>query len=235
MTICNCQFYPEKLGHRCSRLLASFVAGVDSEQASDPIDLVLEMEMIRQMQAESDLNAEVHPANINMQGIIHLTASQALAVSDLLRKMLYEQQHKGFGYHFLKQSYLETVLVLVKRVQIRQYQDVEKHSTRTQRMVMQTLDYLAEHYAESINFEQLATQKGISLNYFRTLFKNITGLSPVDYLNRLRILNSLKLLQTTYLPISDIAAMVGILDSNYFSRLFKKIIGYSPIYFKRIK
>lgn len=66
------------------------------------------------------------------------------------------------------------------------------------------------------------------------IFKSHTGLSPLEYLNRVRILRALELLQTTHHSIADIAEQVGIHDPNYFTRIFKKLIGYPPSYFKSI-
>lgn len=77
-------------------------------------------------------------------------------------------------------------------------------------------------------------KKGISISYFRILFKNHTGLSPLEYLNRVRNLRALELLQTTREPIAEIAEEVGIHAPNDFARIFKKLIGYPPSYFKSI-
>ena len=57
---------------------------------------------------------------------------------------------------------------------------------------------------------------------------------PTDYLNRVRILRALELLQTSDAPVAAIGRKVGIYDANYFSRLFKKVTGYPPRSFKSI-
>ncbi|MGN1007844.1 MAG: helix-turn-helix transcriptional regulator, partial [Butyricicoccus sp.] len=72
----------------------------------------------------------------------------------------------------------------------------------------------------------------LSPGHFRRIFKHSVGLSPVEYMNRLRIVKSFAYLQDKDLTIADAGAAVGIHDPNYYSRLFKKTIGYSPRYFK---
>ena len=58
-------------------------------------------------------------------------------------------------------------------------------------------------------------------------------MTPVEYLNRIRIIKSLEYLERNQCNIADAAASVGIYDANYYTRLFKKILGYSPKYFKK--
>ena len=72
-------------------------------------------------------------------------------------------------------------------------------------------------------------QTGYSSSYFRKLFKEVTGLSPIMYFNRMRIEYAKTLLrQDSTLSIKEIAASSGFPDPYYFSRVFKKITGYSP-------
>ena len=80
----------------------------------------------------------------------------------------------------------------------------------------------------------MAFRLHLSSSYFRVLFKDVTGLPPVEYLNRLRIVKSLQYLQADDLSIANAAARVGIYDPNYYSRLFKKVMGVPPRYFKNI-
>ena len=101
-------------------------------------------------------------------------------------------------------------------------------------MVDQILHQIDENVAGAFDFNAFAHSQGITATYFRAVFKGIVGMPPVDYLNHVRVLKALALLQTTDLTISETAAQVGIYDANYFSRLFKKVTGYPPRYFKSI-
>lgn len=96
------------------------------------------------------------------------------------------------------------------------------------------LKHINQNLAGEVDFEAIAKQHGITSTYFRSIIKGIIGMTPTDYLNRVRILTALELLQVSDLPISEIAAQIGIWDANYFSRLFKRVTGYPPSYFKSI-
>jgi AraC family L-rhamnose operon regulatory protein RhaS len=102
---------------------------------------------------------------------------------------------------------------------------------------MNVLSYIEANITkeEVFDFKTMADQNNVSPNYFRKLFKDFTGLSPVEYINRLRIVKACDQLLKGEESITDVAAGVGIYDSNYFSRMFKQYIGCSPKQYKPSK
>jgi YesN/AraC family two-component response regulator len=53
------------------------------------------------------------------------------------------------------------------------------------------------------------------------------------YINSLRIQAAIKLLNTSFISIQDIAAHVGIDDCNYFTKVFKKEVGLTPSEYRK--
>ncbi|MHB9025217.1 MAG: AraC family transcriptional regulator [Armatimonadota bacterium] len=74
---------------------------------------------------------------------------------------------------------------------------------------------------------------GYSYAHLTRVFHRAYGMSPLGYLNALRIERAKYLLQESTLAINEIADRVGIGDPAYFSRLFKKYTGSSPTAFLR--
>ena len=68
----------------------------------------------------------------------------------------------------------------------------------------------------------------MSGGYLSRRFKQEVGVTLTEYVNQKRIERAEALLKVTELPVSEVAAAVGILDGNYFSRLFRKQTGMSP-------
>ena len=120
----------------------------------------------------------------------------------------------------------------MKQIPLQQFERVGKSITWKEEMIEMVLNKIETNMAEAFDFHAIAASQNISSSYFRTLFKDYTGLSPVDYLNRVRILRAMELLQTKQYSVVEVLEMVGIYDANYFSRLFKKIIGYPPRHLK---
>lgn len=64
--------------------------------------------------------------------------------------------------------------------------------------------------------------------YFRRLFKKYYNITPVQYLNRIRIGKSLSMLKSGYYSIGEVAYSCGFADANYFGIVFKRLVGCSP-------
>ena len=60
-----------------------------------------------------------------------------------------------------------------------------------------------------------------------------TGMSPIHYLQRLRIKRAKTLLETTSLAVEAIGWKVGYADAAYFRRLFRRITGMPPARYRR--
>jgi AraC-like DNA-binding protein/quercetin dioxygenase-like cupin family protein len=87
---------------------------------------------------------------------------------------------------------------------------------------------LDSKYMDKWSIASMAKFCGMQVNNFRFKFKEHTGLSPVNYLMKLRIEKAAALLLFSDMNVSEIALVVGFDDSNYFSRQFNKYIGRSP-------
>ncbi|OPA78760.1 hypothetical protein BVG16_10695 [Paenibacillus selenitireducens] len=87
--------------------------------------------------------------------------------------------------------------------------------------------HIEDHLSSTFSIEELARIVHLQPNYFIQTFKQVTGQSPIQYINRLRLEKAAQLLNFTNLGITEIAETVGI-ELSYFSRMFKEYTGYSP-------
>ena len=81
--------------------------------------------------------------------------------------------------------------------------------------------------------ERLAKIAHYSPAQFRRLFRELTQMSPSDYIVNVRINAAKTLLGTTDRRVSDIAAEVGFFDHAHFIRTFKRIVGTTPAKYRR--
>ena len=96
--------------------------------------------------------------------------------------------------------------------------------------VVAAINYISTHYTENLSLEELCkVAGGLSEQYFCRLFKQHTGMRPIEYILRKRINVAKSYLEKTDLPISDIARMTGFNNASYFYRNFKKFTGISPL------
>ncbi|MCE3199161.1 AraC family transcriptional regulator [Paenibacillus sonchi] len=94
--------------------------------------------------------------------------------------------------------------------------------------VESTIQYLQDHYMDSITVKQLAERANVSLWQYTPIFQKLTGKRPLDYLTELRISHSKTHLLASAEPLREIARMVGFSDEYYFSRRFRQKTGVTP-------
>jgi AraC-like DNA-binding protein len=80
----------------------------------------------------------------------------------------------------------------------------------------------------NLNIDIIAAQFGIGRTNFYRKVRELTGMSPNDYLRKCRMERAAELLDGTEEPINEVCAQVGIPDAQYFSRVFKAHYGVSP-------
>lgn len=88
--------------------------------------------------------------------------------------------------------------------------------------------WLRHHAEQDVVIAQLARQFKISLRSFNRRFKNATGLTPVQYLQKVRMRIAGELLKTSNLTIAEIAYKTGYQDLAHFTSLFKKHFATTP-------
>ena len=83
-----------------------------------------------------------------------------------------------------------------------------------------------------LTMAELAQMCGVSETYFRRIFLNAKGCSPIDYINNLKLSRAKELLGSGMYSISEVAEQSGFHDESYFSRFFKKQTGVAPSKYK---
>jgi len=114
-----------------------------------------------------------------------------------------------------------------KRLGILNY-DKSKTGNRYVDYMLQTIH---EKYATRLVLSDISEECKMSCTYLNVKFKNETGYTFNDYLNRYRIQKAVDLLRESNYKVYEIAEMVGFSDYKYFIKVFKKYIGCSPARF----
>ena len=79
-----------------------------------------------------------------------------------------------------------------------------------------------------LTVSRLASEAGVSSVYFRREFKGCFGISPIEYIKKVRIENAKALLSTAMYSVSEVATHCGFDSISYFSYEFKRITGETP-------
>ncbi|MEF2967898.1 bifunctional transcriptional activator/DNA repair enzyme AdaA [Paenibacillus sp. M1] len=93
-------------------------------------------------------------------------------------------------------------------------------------------EYISAHYKENLNLHLLAEQSHGSPYHLHRTFKKVTGMTPVQYIQGVRMEQARKSLRSSSLPVSAVAESVGIPNVPYFITLFKRMNGTTPAEYK---
>ena len=105
-------------------------------------------------------------------------------------------------------------------------------SRDSQFIVDVAIDYMRAHLNEPLSVGKLVTHIGYGRSRFFELFRANTGMTPNDYLQRLRLEAARGLLSETSRPVTEIAFEVGFNSSQYFSTVFLQYTGLTPSGFR---
>jgi AraC family transcriptional regulator of arabinose operon len=101
-------------------------------------------------------------------------------------------------------------------------------SKKMEPRIQRAIRLLTADLRHDVSLNKVAQSLNLSESRLRHLFKNETGVSPMQYLKEQRIQRASKLLETTFLNVKEVMLKVGAKDKSHFIRDFKKAFGLSP-------
>jgi transcriptional regulator GlxA family with amidase domain len=99
--------------------------------------------------------------------------------------------------------------------------------------VRKAQDWLAKHVSVANPLEEMIRRSGLAERTFKRRFTDATGLSPIAYVQRLRIEDAKRRLERTEVPVDEISWKVGYEEPAFFRRLFKRVTGIAPGAYRR--
>ena len=189
----------------------------------DPAQLVRELYPNSQQQAEKLVL-------INRRALL-LDASEGAAVAGAALEIIREMWQKAPYYRDVTRDLVKILLLRLLRVnEAPGVRELPETVTRSQ--IQPALSYMQEHYRSDIRAGELAKQCGLSEPHFRRVFKEYVDMSPIDYLNSVRIREACRMMDRRDCPMDLVAAECGFSTVSSFTRNFKKFLGTTPYQWK---
>ena len=159
-------------------------------------------------------------------------AGSPLILSDSPTKMseIFEKLMRIYGTHsnsFQDDIYASSLLTQLMVNCIRTTLGRNVFSRQREDYFVSIQNYLDSNYNENLNLDALAQQFSINKYYLQKQFKKKMGLSPNEYLTRVRLEKAKNLLRTTNETMTQIAQEVGY-TASYFDNVFKKYESVTP-------
>ena len=142
---------------------------------------------------------------------------------------LFEEQADGYELEIQQQMLLfwKALYDLTRKQQTAQHAPVNDHR------IKQMLNFIAEHYTQPLQLEDIAAAAFMSPRACGRCFQAQLGTTPFAYLMDYRTRRAGEMLVDTSLPVGEIAQKCGFCSSSYFGRIFREKTGLTPNQYRR--
>ncbi len=100
------------------------------------------------------------------------------------------------------------------------------------RQIRKVEDYVRENLAQDISIEALAERVELSPFHFSRVFKQATGMTPLQFVTRERIARAQQLIRETSRSVIDVALEAGYTSPSHFAQVFRRVVGVTPTEFR---
>jgi len=149
----------------------------------------------------------------------------------LFEKIINEMENKeDYTEASIRISVLSVLYILFKNYSSEETKN--RIDTPKTNLVKMVIKYIREHFREDFSISDISEHCGYTKFYISRAFKEIIGISIVEYLNKLRINAAKELIIKGNMSMGEISAYCGFSNQSYFGMVFKKIMGFSPMEYK---
>ncbi len=145
-------------------------------------------------------------------------------VSDLFSEIISELQTKRAMYEKICAAKLMELIGQLARREADEKVSRDRYGSQIS-FVIQNMN---REFFEDRSLEDYADMCKMSRFHFLRVFKEVTGQSPMEYRNSIRIEHAKRILEEEDIPVSDVGLRVGYASPTYFCDAFKKKVGSSP-------
>ncbi|WP_130859608.1 AraC family transcriptional regulator [Gracilibacillus phocaeensis] len=148
-----------------------------------------------------------------------------------LNKLLEEVQQSKEEYEVICQNIIEILVIKLWREPTI---TIEQNNTKElSKLTSFVKHYLDKNFREDITLDRLAKAGHSNKYYLSHAFKKDMGVSPIEYLNNVRIKDAKNLLETTDYSIAEIAEINGFSSLSFFSQTFKRETSFTPSAYRK--
>ncbi|MDO9465599.1 MAG: AraC family transcriptional regulator [bacterium] len=172
---------------------------------------------------------------MNFKYKLHLTGEQSRFIETILNKAINEIEKESEGYNLLVKGYIFELVVNVCRFysEYQRQKDIYNDISTKRETCFRVIRYVEDNYDKDIRLKDLADIGYLQTNYFCKVFKDISGMTPMEYVTNYRIQKACDLLSNTDKSVTDVCFEVGFHDASYFARMFKELIKTSPSEYRK--
>ena len=133
-----------------------------------------------------------------------------------------------FDYENRVRYYLSAALRLLSTQCVGGKTKVSQQEQIAAERMKQMLRFVEEHYAEELTVERIAASVALSESACLRSFRQMLGITPIQYVKQFRVEKAAELLRSTRLKTGEIGMECGFADGSYFIKTFREIKHCTP-------
>ena len=162
---------------------------------------------------------------------IHIPESDFKKITGLFEDILSEYETKQSGYLELIRAYMiELLIYILRKLEIDADTKASPFANNkvNEMITKKVLAYIGDHFSDDLTIEDLSMLAFLSPAQFCRVFKQTTGFTVKEFMQKTRVEIACGLLNDKTQTIANIANSVGYHDVKYFNKVFIKITGLTP-------
>ena len=172
---------------------------------------------------ETDLCRCFDMARPHYGNLLHLPPKQQKLIPAMMESLLREQEQPAFGSDLLRQNLLTELMIYINRLA----EDIDPSVPADDSLVSRVIEYINEHYQETLSLYLLAERFFVSKYHLSHEFTRQVGTGIYQYIQKKRLLIARQLMTQGHKPV-EVYALCGFGDYAAFFRAFRKEYGLSP-------
>ena len=195
--------------------------------------LFIDVEGFMKKILDSPVKAEKMIQRIYSRALFFKEGEQPSIVAKILKILNIMRDGEEF---YLEEAKGVLASLLVEIARINRDSGEERYSEgrgKVMDMISRFQDYISDHYMEDLRIDELAEYCHISETHLRRIFTTYMKMSPLEYINTIRIQAACDYLKKTDQPIADIAHKCGFTTNSTFNRNFRQVTGMTPLEWRK--
>lgn len=154
---------------------------------------------------------------------------------EILNEISEENNSRNAGYKLIVKSLINKLIVYAERSLGLECGHDYTSREKTYDQFIPVFEYVKENYQKKITLDELAAIANMGVSNFSLVFKKVVGATPIEYLNKIRVVKASEMIIGTDRKIIVIANDCGFFSLPHFINCFKKYTGKTPRDFRKYK
>lgn len=155
-------------------------------------------------------------------------------ISGIVERIVREGKSDDYGKDLMMQFLAMELLVALSRGLREEWEESLRVKTgKAKELVTIASEYMVRNHDRDISVADVAAHVFLSQGYFARAFRDMTGMSPINFLIQVRVDHACRLLEDGDIKVAGIARAVGFASPQRFNAAFRKYLGITPIEYRR--